>query len=176
MKRAVNGILSFHHKPIFDHAMLKFAPPIDTDRSHSPGPAAGKATPPREQIPKRVLVMDDEESILELTGRMLRSQRYEVNTARDAGTALNLYRTALEAGKRFDVVILDLTMAEGMGGFEAFKALKALDPGIKAILSTGYSHESVVLNYKQHGIAGLALKPYRVQDLLDAVQGVLNGK
>jgi len=136
---------------------------------------AGKKPSAPEQKLKRVLVMDDEESILELTGRMLRSQRYDVETARDANTALKQYRTGLETGRRFDAVILDLTMAEGMGGLDAFKALKALDPGVKAILSTGYSHESVVLNYKQHGIAGLALKPYKVQELLEAVAKVVNG-
>ncbi len=120
----------------------------------------------------RVLVMDDEESILELTGRMLRCQGYDVETARDADTALARYRRAMEEGRRIDVVILDLTMAVGMGGLDAFKALKAFDPDVKAILSTGYSHESVVLNYQKHGIAGLALKPYKVRDLLDAVSAV----
>lgn len=138
----------------------------------SPGPPA-KQSPSPEQKPRRVLVMDDEESILELTGRMLRSHHYDVETARDANTALKQYRTAMEAGRSFDAVILDLTMAEGMGGIDAFKALKALDPNVKAILSTGYSHESVVLNYKSFGIAGLALKPYRIQDLLGAVEGVM---
>ena len=169
MKRFVPMI-----SPTLITPMQDFASSNATDGPHSPGTDARKQAPPREQKPKRVLVMDDEESILELTGRMLRSQRYEVETARDADTALNLYRTAMETGRRFDTVILDLTMAEGMGRFEAFQALKALDPEIKAILSTGYSHESVVLNYKKHGIAGLALKPYRVQDLLGAVAGVLN--
>jgi len=82
------------------------------------------------------------------------------------------YRAGMEGGRRIDVVILDLTMAEGMGGLDAFKALKAIDPEVKAILSTGYSHESVVVNYKKFGIAALALKPYRVQELLDAVAGV----
>ena len=148
------------------------APPISCSAITPQAP--GKETAAPGQRRKRVLVMDDEESILELTGRMLKSQGYEVDTARNADIALNHYRTAMETGRRIDVVILDLTMAEGLGGLEAFKALKEMDPEVKAILSTGYSHESVVLNYKQHGIAGLALKPYKVQELLGAVSSVAN--
>ena len=125
---------------------------------------------------KRILVMDDEASILELMGRMLGSQRYDVETAANGADAVAQYRAAMEAGRRFDVVILDLTMAEGMNGLDTFKAMQAVDPAVKAILSSGYSHEPVVLNYKKYGIAGVAPKPYRVKDLLAAVAGVLTGQ
>jgi CheY-like chemotaxis protein len=121
----------------------------------------------------RVLVMDDEVPILELTARLLTSRGYDVETALDGGTAVQQYRAALEAGRRFDAVILDLTVPEKMGGFEAFEAIKALDPSVKAIVSSGYSHEPVVLNYKDYGIAGVAPKPYRVSELLKAVETVL---
>jgi len=134
-----------------------------------PAPWAKAAAPAR----KRILVMDDETSILELTARMLGSQGYEVETSLNGTTAVKLYRAAREAGRPFDVVILDLTVPEGMGGFDAFKAMQAYDPGVKAILSSGYSHEPVVMNYKKYGLAGVAPKPYRVHDLVDAVEGVL---
>jgi DNA-binding NarL/FixJ family response regulator len=79
----------------------------------------------------------------------------------------------MEAGRPFDVVILDLTVPSGMGGYDAFKAMRAFDPGVKAIVSTGYSHEPVVLNYKAHGITGVAPKPYKVRELLNAVEAAL---
>ena len=134
-----------------------------TPNEEKPGPARKN----------RILVMDDETSILELTARMLGSQGYEVETALNGTTAVKLYRAASEAGRAFDVVILDLTVPEGMGGFDAFKAMQAFDPGVKAILSSGYSQEPVVVNYKKYGIAGVAPKPYRVTDLVGAVERVL---
>ena len=121
----------------------------------------------------RVLVMDDEESILELMARMLEIQGYEVAVTMDGDAAVSKYRAAMEAGNPFDLVILDLTVPTGMGGYETFKAIREFDPGVKAIVSSGYSHEPIILNYKEYGIAGLAPKPYRVADLLKAVAGVL---
>jgi DNA-binding NtrC family response regulator len=129
----------------------------------------------KKQKGKRVLVMDDESSILEMTGRMLGSQGYEVETAIDGDTAVAQYRAAMDAENPFDLVIMDLTVPSGMNGFDAFKAIQAFDPGVKVILSTGYAHEPVVVNFKEYGIAGVAPKPYRVMDLLGTVAGVLNG-
>jgi CheY-like chemotaxis protein len=123
--------------------------------------------------PGKVLVMDDEGPILELTARLLASRGYEVETALDGSTAVTQYRAAFDAGSRFDAVILDLTVPEKMGGYEAFEAMRAFDPEVKAILSSGYSHEPVILNYKEFGIAGIAPKPYRVSELFAAVEQVL---
>ncbi|MCE0496423.1 MAG: response regulator [Methylacidiphilales bacterium] len=117
--------------------------------------------------------MDDEPPILELTMRLLKSRGYEVETALDGSLAVTQYRLAMDAGRRFDLVILDLTVPEKMGGYDAFEAIKALDPAVKAIVSSGYSHEPIILNYKSYGIAGVAPKPYRVSELLGAVEGVL---
>jgi CheY-like chemotaxis protein len=104
---------------------------------------------------------------------MLSGQRYEVETATNGDGAVDQYRAAMDAGQRFDLVILDLTVPEGMGGFEAFQTIQGFDPGVRAILSTGYSHDPVVLNYKKLGIAGLAPKPYRMHELLGAVEEAL---
>ena len=123
--------------------------------------------------PKRILVMDDELSLLELMSRMLGSQGYEVEVTTDGKSAVTRYRQALEAGCPFDLVILDLTVPEGMGGYDAFQAMHALNPGVKVIVSTGYSHEPVVLNFRSYGIAGVAPKPYKVRELLGAVETVL---
>ena len=76
----------------------------------------------------------------------------------------------MDAGSRFDLLILDLTVPEKMGGYDAFKAIQAFDPAVKAIVSSGYSHEPIVLNYKDYGIAGVAPKPYRSIELIGAVE------
>lgn len=135
---------------------------------------ARRETPATDCKRRRVLVMDDETSILEMARRILGNRGYEVATATDGNTAVKQYRAALDAELPFDVVIMDLTVPEGMGGFDAFKTIQAFDPGVKVILSTGYCHEPVIVNYKEYGIAGVAPKPYRVSDLLGAVEGVLS--
>jgi DNA-binding NtrC family response regulator len=126
--------------------------------------------------PKRILVMDDEASILELTSRMLASRGYEVETTKNGNAAVAQYKASKEADRPFDAVILDLTVPEGMSGFDAFKAIKAFDPKVKAILSTGYSHDPVVMNYEKYGIAGIAPKPYNVRELLGSVERVVSGE
>ncbi len=136
-----------------------------------PPPVPGKPT----QKKGRVLVMDDEVPILELTARLLGSRGYEVETATDGNQAVQRYRAAMEAGCRFDAVILDLTVPEKMGGYDAFKAMREFDPGVRAVVSSGYSHEPVVLNYKDYGLAGVAPKPYRTSELLGAVEQALQG-
>jgi CheY-like chemotaxis protein len=153
------------------HTQNRFTRDISVNaRPEPPAPAAAP-----EQGRKRVLVMDDEMPILDLTARLLRSRGYEVETALDGNTAVAQYQAAMDAGCRFDVLILDLTVPEKMGGYDAFKAIRAFDPAVKAIVSSGYSHEPIVLNYRDYGIAGVAPKPYRVSELLGAVEGVLRG-
>lgn len=117
--------------------------------------------------------MDDEAPILDLTRRMLCSRGYEVETCTDGDLAIAQYEAAMTSGRPFDAVILDLTVPERMGGYDAFIAIKAIDPDVKAIVSSGYSHEPIVLNYKDYGIAGVAPKPYRVGEFLATVDSIV---
>jgi CheY-like chemotaxis protein len=84
-----------------------------------------------------VLVMDDEEFVREVSGEMLRDLGYSVAFAKNGAEAIALYRAALEANRPFDMVIMDLTVPGGMGGKEAVQQLRALDPKVKAIVSSG---------------------------------------
>jgi CheY-like chemotaxis protein len=137
-----------------------------------PSHFATPASKPESSV-GRVLVMDDEAPILDLTARLLRSRGYEVETALDGEMAVQQYQAAMDEGRPFSGVILDLTVPEKMGGYDAFKAMKSFDPGVRAIVSSGYSHEPIVLNYKDYGLAGVVPKPYRMADLLGTVQELL---
>jgi CheY-like chemotaxis protein len=125
--------------------------------------------PPKENH-ARILVMDDEQSIRELTGRMLSSVGFQVDTAEEGGDALRQYREAMEGGKPFDAVLLDLRVPLGMGGFEAFQAIRGLNPAVKAIISSGHAENPIMTNYRQHGIAAVVPKPYNVNELVTAVR------
>lgn len=107
----------------------------------------------------RVLVMDDEESMREVCELTLRKAGCEVCLAADGVEAVALYRSSLEVGTRFDAVILDLNVAGRMGGREAMRALLAIDPAVKAFVSSGCPEDPVVLDYRAHGFAGVIDKP-----------------
>src|SRR5258706_9087999 len=88
---------------------------------------------------ERILVMDDEEGLRKLLKTVLVQLGYEVHTARDGAEVIALYQKAKDAGKRFDAVLLDLTVSGGMGGVEAAAKLKEIDPRSRLIASSGYS-------------------------------------
>jgi two-component system cell cycle sensor histidine kinase/response regulator CckA len=124
----------------------------------------------------RVLVMDDEDTIRKLAVVMLTKLGYEVVVAEDGQTAVDLYRTAIGEGRRFDAVILDLTIPGGMGGKEAVNHLIAMDQNVRAIVSSGYSSDPVLANYPRYGFCGAVKKPYLVQEMSRVLNTVTKRK
>lgn len=129
---------------------------------------------PMETGRGRLLVMDDEAFIRELAEEMLMTLGYEVVLVNDGEETIAAYKAALEAGERFDAVILDLTVHNAMGGLEAIERLLEIDPDIKAIISSGYSNDPVMSNYKHYGFQRAVQKPYRVQDIDETLSQVLH--
>jgi PAS domain S-box-containing protein len=113
----------------------------------------------------RILLMDDDDSIRESVGELLRFLGYDVEIACDGSEAVELYRLAATGSKPFDAVIMDLTIPGGMGGKEAIGELIKIDPGVKAIVSSGYSNDPVMSEFKKHGFIGVVAKPYNIEDL-----------
>ncbi len=129
-----------------------------------------------EQIKKgrgRVLIMDDKMEVREAAGEMLRHMGYEVEFAKDGSEALKLYKRAKMESMPFDTVIMDLTVPGGMGGKEAIEKLLVFDPGVKAIVSSGYSSDPILEKYKNYGFKGVLPKPYEMGKLSDVLYGVL---
>lgn len=121
----------------------------------------------------RILIMDDEEIILDAAGKILQTAGYEIELAKDGGEAIELYGKARKAGKPFDVVIMDLTVPGGMGGRETLTKLIDLDPGVRAIVSSGYSHDPIMAHYEDYGFLGVIAKPYRVREMAEIVVKVM---
>ena len=124
----------------------------------------------------RVLVMDDEETVRNLAGEMLRHVGYEVEFARDGNEAVRTYKSAMDSRRPFDAVILDLTIPGGMGGKAAIKKLIELDPGVKAIVSSGYSNDPVMADFRSYGFSEVVPKPYRLQELSKALYNITAGE
>jgi PAS domain S-box-containing protein len=123
---------------------------------------------------ERILVMDDNEDILETLKTTLKELGYKVTLAKDGEEAIQLYRSSLHSKKPFDAVIMDLTIAGGMGGKETITWLKDIDPDVKAVVSSGYSNDPVIANYKDFGFKGVIRKPYRIQRLSQVLREVIN--
>lgn len=131
---------------------------------------------PMNKCQGRVLVMDDDERIRDLLKSMIEAIGYEVETTANGNEAVNRYRDAMSAGQRFDVSIMDLTIPGGMGGKEAVKLIKELDPKARAIVSSGYSNDPIMANHRENGFAGVLSKPYKIQDLARVLEVTINEK
>jgi PAS domain S-box-containing protein len=132
--------------------------------------------PDRAQIQMgsgKILLMDDEEEVRNTTGDVLKRLGYTVEFADDGIQAIELYQAALKNGEHFDAVIMDLTVPGGMGGKEAIMKLLEIDPGVKAIVSSGFSNDPIMASFRNHGFKGVVTKPYRIRDLGETLRDVL---
>ena len=120
----------------------------------------------------KILVMDDQEPILKMIGRMLNRMGYETVFATDGEEALNKYREAYNSSKPFDIVILDLTVPGGMGGAKTMPELLKIDPDVKAIVSSGYSNDPIMANYEDYGFSAVIPKPYTKDQLTKVISRI----
>lgn len=118
--------------------------------------------------------MDDDEMIREVSEEMLKNLGYEVILASDGETAKTLYLEAMNTNKNIDLVIMDLTIPSGIGGKEAIKLIQEIDPGVRALVSSGYSNDPVMANYSDYGFMGAVRKPYNHAELGAAISAILN--
>ncbi len=122
----------------------------------------------------RILVMDDEEAVRKIIARLLDYIGYkDVEFTADGAEVVEMYKAAMESGHPFDLVILDLTIPGGIGGDVAIKELLKIDPGVSAIVSSGYADETVMADYRKYGFRGMVAKPYTLDELRQAVQDVM---
>ncbi len=125
---------------------------------------------------RRILFMDDEERVRTITKAILEFLIYEVECVKDGAEAVDAYQRAASIGRPFDLVILDLTVPGGMGGLDAFNRLREADPGVRAVVSSGYAEDPVLREYGNFGFAGALAKPYDVSKLREIISAVLPAK
>ncbi|NMC75198.1 MAG: PAS domain S-box protein, partial [Geobacteraceae bacterium] len=112
-----------------------------------------------------VIVMDDEEIIRDMAREMLSLLGCRAAVCSCGEEAIELYRDAWERGERPDAVIMDLTVPGKMGGLEASAALRDLDPEALLIVSSGYSNDPVLSDFRKYGFFECLAKPFRLEDL-----------
>ncbi|TAN40315.1 MAG: response regulator [Nitrospirae bacterium] len=136
-------------------------------------PAASEAA--RQKTKKgKILVMDDEELIREITRELIKALGHEVAVAAEGEDALEKYRSALGSDSPFDIVILDLTIRGGLGGAETIGRLLETDPGVKAIVSSGYTDAAILSDFRAHGFRARLEKPYKLEELRNTLNALLS--
>lgn len=116
-----------------------------------------------------ILLMDDEGLMLTVASDVLHRLGHRAEGARDGAEAVARYRAARQLGRPFDVAILDLTVPGGRGARAAIRDLRAIDPQVRAIVSTGYANDPIVNDFREEGFRAVLVKPYRVADLCEAL-------
>jgi CheY-like chemotaxis protein len=126
------------------------------------------AVPPATDRSPTILVVDDEEPLRAIAGEMLAYLGYRAEVAESGEAALTL----LENGCRPDLVILDVIMP-GMGGIEAFRQIRRLDPATKVLIATGFADRSAMDALAAEGVSGFIQKPYRLEALAERIRTLL---
>ncbi len=120
-----------------------------------------------------ILVMDDEEQILALASKLLPMLGYSCDFSKNGTDAINCYKNAITAGNEYDALIMDLTIQGGMGGKEAAQLLIKEFPETKIIVSSGYSNDPILANFKDYGFCDILVKPYQLCDLGEVLKRVI---
>jgi signal transduction histidine kinase/CheY-like chemotaxis protein len=139
--------------------------PLENTKEEVAGSIAGKG---------RILIMDDEEMVRDVLEGMLVHFGYEVAMAGDGAEALKALQEASQSGKRFDAVIMDLTIPGGIGGREAAAMIREFDSDVKLIVSSGYSNNPIMSAYRDYGFSAIMPKPFNLDDVREVLSQTLS--
>jgi len=131
---------------------------------------------PAEPERVRILILEDEPLVREIMVRSLESKGHEIVETADGAETVARYLEAIESGNRFDLVITDLSIPNGMGGVKAIEEIRRTDPEVLAIVSSGYSDDPAMAEPEKFGFSAVLPKPYQPRDLVGLVDLVLNGR
>jgi PAS domain S-box-containing protein len=142
-------------------------------------PVSGKEVVKEKKSQKEVLkgaettlLVDDEDIILDIGPEIIEKLGYKVLTAKSGKEAIEIYEKNHD---RIDIVILDMIMPE-MGGGETYDKLKEVNPGIKVLLSSGYSINGQATEILERGCNGFIQKPFNMIDLSQKLREILDEK
>jgi CheY-like chemotaxis protein len=118
-----------------------------------------------------ILVVEDEELVADLARDILQRFGYSVLVVSNGREAIDLYR---QRSKDIAAVVLDMIMPE-MDGGEVFQRLRAFNPQVKVIVSTGCERTPDIDEMLQQGATGFLQKPFRMAELAEAVGEAVEG-
>ncbi|NOY61358.1 MAG: PAS domain S-box protein [Calditrichaeota bacterium] len=154
------GYISVQSKPDEGTTFSVYLPASSVEE-----PVKEEEESPLEAGHGRILVMDDEENIRKVFGKMLNHLGYEVEFAQDGNEAIDVFLKARDSENAFNAVIMDLTIPGGKGGLETIQQLRKIDPEVKAVVSSGYSNDQIMSKYQDFGFNGFLTKPFKIVEL-----------
>jgi two-component system cell cycle sensor histidine kinase/response regulator CckA len=114
----------------------------------------------KQEIKKKILVMDDEDMVGEIACQMLEYLGFDAMRVVDGVDAVKEYKKSQDDGMPFSAVIMDLSIPGGMGGEEAVREVLRLDHDAKVFVSSGYSTDPIMVNCQDYGFSGGIAKPF----------------
>ncbi len=117
-----------------------------------------------------ILLVDDEAIVIGVGKQMLEKLGFSVLTATNGQEALAIFKDNQD---RIDLVVLDMIMP-GMGAGDTYDGLRALDPKIKVLLSSGYGVDEQTNAVLQRGCKGFIQKPFNMQVLLNTIEDIMH--
>ncbi len=121
----------------------------------------------------RIMVMDDDTMLRDITRSQLVHLGHSVVVVPDGDSAIAHYKKLLKTGQEIDIIIMDLTIPGGMGGKEAVRHILNINPDAKVIVTSGYSNDPVLADYKQFGFSASISKPFDLQQLEKTIFSVM---
>ena len=121
----------------------------------------------------RILVMDDQEEVRKITQDLLSQIGYEVEISSEGRQTIDEYVKAVQTNNKFDIVILDLIIPEGLGGIDTLKELLKINPSVIALAMTGYSTDEIKSKYKEYGFKGFIAKPYDIRKFSELISNLI---
>jgi CheY-like chemotaxis protein len=118
--------------------------------------------------------MDDEELVRKFLQSMLNQMGHEVLLVKNGMEAVQIYKDAIDNDTPIELIIMDLTIPGGMGGKEAVQKILAIDSEAKVIVSSGYSNDPVMANFRDYGFCSAIAKPYRLSELTKVISQLLD--
>jgi len=123
----------------------------------------------------RVLILEDDAEVMKIARMMFESQGMHAEIVPDGDRAVARYRAAMEEGVPYELVVLDLTVPGGRGGQQIIGELHEINPGVMAVVSSGYSDDPVMAHFEEYGFRGVLRKPYTITDIQE-LMGALFGR
>ncbi|MCK4837660.1 MAG: HAMP domain-containing protein [Desulfobulbaceae bacterium] len=165
-----NGYISVESTPGVGSTFRAYLPASEKSQMKKRAPLVEN----QNSCKARILVMDDDEMLRSVTNKMLARLGNEVVLSVDGEEAIKLYRDAMNTNNPFDLVIMDLTIPGGMGGEEAVREILKIDSTAKVIVSSGYSNDPIMANFKDYGFCAAIVKPFLLQELSKVISKLTN--
>lgn len=114
---------------------------------------------------KLILLMDDQEFVRKTAKNLLNNLDCNVHLAKDGKEALSIFKRSKISGKKYDLVILDLTVPGKSGAIEVINDFLEMDKNVRVFVSSGHTNVKPIISYKEYGFSGVLYKPYTLNEL-----------